>query len=147
MTPINFTYYALPLGDGRIKINLYIKSLGATEDDSPRAQRKSEADAEQIVRDVVGENCERHPGEDRMLQPGDPPDNAYPIFRFTLGVTWDRVTKLCHYSRVGYERLDWDARFAPIAQLGMEQYDYTMSVLRKREKMEYKNWEKEHENA
>lgn len=139
MTVINFTYYAHPLPGGRKKIHLYIKSLGATDDDSPRAQRKGEEDAELIVRDIIGVNKD-DTGE-KLLQGGDPPPNAEPIFRFTVGTTYDRKTKLCHYSRVGYERLDWDERFAPIAQLGMEQYDYTMACLRKREKREYREWE------
>lgn len=140
MTAINFTYYALPLPDGRKKIHLYIKSLGATENDPPRAQRKGEEDAEHIVRNIVGVN--RDDTGEKLLQGGEPPADAAPIFRFTIGTTYDRKTKLFHYSRVGYERIDWDERFTPIAQLGMEQYDYTMSCLRKREKVEYKEWEK-----
>lgn len=138
MTVINFVYYAIPLPDGRKKIHLYVKSLGATDDDSPRAQRKGEEDADYILRDIMRTNKDN--ADEKLLQAGDPPDNATPIFRFTIGTTYDRKTKLCHYSRVGYERLDWDERFAPIAQLGMEQYEYTMSCLRKREKRELKNF-------
>ena len=144
MTVINFIYYALPLPDGRKKIHLYVKSLGATVDDSPRAQRKGEEDAEKIVEDIVDVN--RDDAGEKLLRGGEPPPDAEPIFRFTIGTTYDRRTKLFRYSRVGYERLDWDERYAPIAQLGMEQYDYTMSVLRKREKREYREWEEEHED-
>ena len=72
------------------------------------------------------------------MQSGDLPPEADPIIWFAIGVTWDRPLKLPHYSRVGYERVNFDGRFTSVARLAMELYDYTMSVLRKREKRDRK---------
>ena len=144
MTAIQFTYMAIPLGDGRNKVHLYINALEPTWTESPRAERQAEKDALSIVSMLVDENCDET-GE-RLLQSGNSPNDAFPVFRFTIGVIYDRVAKINHYIRIGYERVEWDAKFAPIAQLGMEQYDYTMSVLRKYEKKEYKKYLEESEN-
>lgn len=134
MTTITFTFGATPLTDGRARINMFVKQLEPTYTESPGEEWRAEKDAAQVVHDIVLRRAERGDDPDRLLRSGDLPPEADPIIWFAIGVTWDRSLKLPHYSRVGYERVNFEGRFTPVAQLAMELFDYTMSVLRKREK-------------
>lgn len=134
MTTITFTFAATPLPDGRARVNMFIKRLEPTYTESPGEEWRAEKDAAQVVHDIVLRRAEKDDDPDRLLQSGDLPPEADPIIWFAIGVTWDRPLKLPHYSRVGYGRVNFDGRFTSVARLAMELYDYTMSVLRKREK-------------
>lgn len=140
MTAINFVFYAYPKrDDGTYPIHLHVKQLDPLWNETPHAERKSIKDAAQIVQDIVRNNTtDKRDEGDTLLCDGEPPDGAFPVFRFTLGVSWDRKLKLAHYTRIDYQRLEWDAKWLPVASVGMELYNYTFSVIRKREKAEIK---------
>lgn len=137
MITVSFTYAAKELEDGRHVVHLYLnrKNDGGV-DLSPRAEQKALDDAEIIIRDIVQENDPDD--ESRLLQKGQPSDDEFIVARFHISVRWDRKLKMATYHRAGYERLQWSGIWQPVASLMMEQYDYTMSVLRKREKAERK---------
>lgn len=130
MTIITFTYAGLPLGDGRYKIHLYIKQEDPTWDLSPLEERRAIKDAKQIMADLIRTNDPQDDG--RMLQEGDTPENARIICRFGLKVGWNARTRTATYAKGNYERLEWDHRWNPVAELMMEQLDYTVGTLKKR---------------
>ena len=136
MTPITFTFTATLLEDGRHRINMYVKALEPTYTESPGEEYRATKDAAQVVRDIIHSRKGKDESPDRLLQDGPIPPDAFPVFQFVIGVTWDRAFKMAHYSRVSYERVLQDGMWSNVAATGMELYDYTMSVLRKREKRE-----------
>lgn len=136
MTPITFTFAAFPLGDGRHRINMYVQALEPTYTERLGEEYRAAKDAAQVVRDIIARRKEKGNNPDRLLQEGEMPLGAKPVFQFVIGVTWDREFKMAHYSRVSYERVLQGGIWSDVAATGMELYDYTMSVLRKREKRE-----------
>jgi len=143
MIPINFVLWAYPIRPEKTyPVHLHINQLEPTWGDTPRGERMAIIDAAQIVRDIVANNSDKK-NENLLLRDDDPPHDAFPIFRFTLGVSWNRELKIAHYSRVGYERYEWDAKWLPAVRVGMELYEYTYSVIHGREKSEIKK--KSHE--
>ena len=80
MTKIVFTYAATPLGDGRHRVNLYLKQHEPEFDDGIRAELKAQEDAAMIVRDLVRVNADDT--GDRLLSDGDPPADSLKICLF-----------------------------------------------------------------
>lgn len=138
MTPITYTFTATPLGDGRHRINMFVKALEPTYTESPGEEHRAAKDAAQVVRDIIARRAAKDDDPDKLLQDGDPPPNSFPVFQFVIGVTWNRPLKMAHYSRVCHQRYLWDGRWTVVAATAMDLYDYTMSVLRKRENLERK---------
>ena len=136
MTPITFTFMATPIGNGQHRVNMYVKAIEPTYTESPGEEHRAAKDAAQIIRDIYARHKDNDNHPDRMLQFGEPAKEAFPVFQFVIGVTWDRPLKMAHYSRVSYERVLQDGKWSDVAATGMELYAYTMSVLRKREKRE-----------
>lgn len=137
MITVTFTYAGLRLPTGLHAVHLYVKRENDGGFDlSPRAEKLAMNDAELIVRDIVRVNEPQD--DDRLLQDGEPPSDSELIAKFKIAIRWDRKLKMATYHRAGHERFAWEAKWQPVAALMMEQYDYTMSVLRNREKSERK---------
>lgn len=130
MTKIVFTYAATPLGDGRHRVNLYLKQHEPEFDNGIRAELKAQEDAAMIVRDLVRVNADDT--GDRLLSDGEPPTDALKICFFELLVGWNRKDKLPQYRFGEYQRLEWESKWTSIAALMMEQRAYMMGVLKKR---------------
>lgn len=130
MTKIVFTYVATPLGDGRHRVNLFLKQEEPEFDSLVRSERKAQSDASMIVRDLVRVNADDT--GDRLLSDGEPPADALKICFFELLVGWDRKNKLPRYRSGEYRRLEWAPKWTSIAALMMEQRAYMMGVLKKR---------------
>lgn len=130
MTKIVFTYAATPLGDGRHRVNLYLKQFEPEFDNGIRSELKAQEDAAMIVRDLVRVNADDT--GDRLLSDGEPPADALKICFFELLVGWDRKNKLPKYRSGEYKRLEWEPKWTRIAALMMEQRAYMMGVLKKR---------------
>ena len=132
MITVNLTYAGVRLEDGRHRVHLYV----TTENDngfdlSPREERNATLDAEQVVRDILHSRKDQTSTE-KLLQPGEPVGDI--ICRAKVVIRWDKKLKMATYHNGGHERFLWDGKWQPIAQLMMEQLEYTMSVLRNREK-------------
>lgn len=136
MTTITFTFTATALGDGRHRINMFVKQLDPTYTESPGEEHRATKDARQIVDDIIARRKEQGDDFDQLLRDGEPPKEAVPVFMFAIGVTWDRGLKMAHYSRICHQRYLWEGRWTVVASMGMELFDYTMGVLRKRENAE-----------
>lgn len=136
MTTLTFTLAASQIEDGRWCVHMYIRRDEPTNTELVYRERKAMDDAEQIIRDIVTENLKDDPLQ--LLAKGDIPDDALPIFAFCLGVSWDRSAHMAHYSRVDYRRLMRKAKWTKVATLGMELYDETFGVIRKRENADRK---------
>lgn len=130
MTKIVFTYAATPLGDGRHRVNLYLKQFEPEFNDGIRSELKAQSDAAMIVRDLVRVNADD--AGDRLLSDGEPPTDALRICFFELLVGWNRKEKLPQYRFGEYQRLEWEPKWTSIAALMMEQRAYMMGVLKKR---------------
>ncbi len=147
MITVNLTYAGRQLPDGRHRVNLYVTRENDEQFDlSPIAERKALEDAEIIVNDIVRVNADDD--TDRLLRDGSPAPDDSIVCRAKIAIRWDRKLKMATYHRAGYERYLWEAKWQPVAALMMEQYDYTFSVLRKRENAERKQKErKKNENS
>lgn len=132
MTMLVYTYAALPpREDGSHPVHLYISQEEPTNTDFPKEERRAAEDASSLMSDIIGNEGD---GDDtRLLQPGNIPVKAVPAFVFAIGVSWDRKTRLPHYFKVGYRRILGGWKWNPVAEVAMEQMEYTMSVIRKRE--------------
>lgn len=136
MTTITFGFYALgKLDDGRIPVHMYLRRLEPTYTESPGEEHRAMKDAadtiEKIVSDQDGVGT---PEDQRLLQAGDPPEDAKPVIQFAIGVTWDRATKSPHYTKVCHQRVMFDSLWNPVATVAMDLYEYIFSVLRAYEK-------------
>jgi len=135
MTLLHFTFGALPYHDqskGTHIIHCWITQSEMTQTDDPGAERRAAKDARHILDDILLRNI--NTDEERLLQDGEMPAEVTPVFTFALGVAWDKPNSQPSYRRFDYATLCHDAKFAPVAQLGRELYDYTFKVLKDRER-------------
>lgn len=140
MISLTFIYAGTPLPDGRHATHLYVRRDNDGEFDlSPRAEKAALEDAGRIVADLIRENDPDD--EERLLKRGEPSEDDLVIGWYKIIVRWDRRRRMATYHRGGYERFQFGAKWNPVGQLMMEQYDYIMSVLRKREKAERKAYD------
>jgi hypothetical protein len=101
---------------------------------SPLSERKALEDAEIIIQDILQTNEPYK--EERLVKRGEPPPEDVVVCRAKIEVHWDRKLKMATYKRGGHERFQWEAKWQPVAALMMEQYFYTMDILKHRERKE-----------
>ena len=140
MITVNLTYAAFELPTGLHRVHLYVEQENDNGFDmSPREERHAIKDAELIVRDIVRVNNPNEKNDERLLREGSPDESAIVVCRAKVIVRWDRKLKMATYHNGGHERYLWDSKWHPVATLMMEQLDYTLKILRNRERAERKN--------
>lgn len=135
MTLLHLTFGALPFADakrGTHIIHAYLHQSEPTRTDDPGAERRAAKDCAKIVDDIILRNINED--EERLLQEGEIPADALPIFTFAIGVAWDRDAKMLSYKMMDYATLCDQRKFSPVYALGAELYHYTFGVLKKRER-------------
>jgi hypothetical protein len=123
------------MDNGYHAVHLYFtKENDGAFDISPLAERKALEDAEIIIQDALRTN--EPDKEERLVKRGEPPPEDVIVCRSKIEIHWDRKLKMATYKRGGHERFQWEAKWQPVAALMMEQYNYTMSILKSRERKE-----------
>jgi len=137
MTTLNYILCAVSkLPSGQTPVHMYIGVTDPTGTDSPGDERMALKDAKHVLQDIL----ERNVSDDelQLLQDGEPPYDAMPIFTFSIGVSWDREHMMAHYSQIGYGRCVNQKLFNPVYSLAMDLYEETFGILRARERRECK---------
>lgn len=123
------------MSNGYHAVHLYFaKENDGAFDMSPLAERKALEDAETIIQDALRIN--ESDKEERLVKRGEPAPDDVIVCRAKIEIHWDRKLKMATYKRGGFERFQWEAKWQPVAALMMEQYSYTMDILKHRERKE-----------
>lgn len=135
MTALYFNVVALPkLENGLTPVHMYIEEAKPTWTDSPREERCAVKDLEHVIRDIVRENVDGT--EDALLREGEMPIDGEPVVSFGIACQYDGKTKMAHYKQLDLVWISRDRKFAKVPGVARELSDYTICVLRAREKKE-----------
>lgn len=132
---VNFvcTLCALPpRKDGCHVVHAYIGYSEPTNTELVHREVRAEKDAAELIRDIFFHNLEDDP--EQLLQEGEPPANAIPLFAFAIGVAWDGRNKIPAYMKIDYRRFLPGAKWNGVAKTGMDLYEETYRVIHARDK-------------
>lgn len=139
MTLIHMTLGALPYNDaskGTHIIHAWLSQSEPTRTDNPGDERRAAKDAAHILSDIVRDNITGD--EERLLAEGEMGADVLPIYTFAIGVAWDRENKMPAYKAMDYATLWPERKFSPVCNLGADLNDYTLRVLKNRERRDRK---------